>query len=158
MGGGRGSLTLGVGENCGPNILFCSPFPAWGADAGQTPFAGSAPISVCSRTGLLAAVKDAGSTPGLRDLLPMHTTTFQPLYQKGSPPLPQLRTGSDPPLWAFFTLGVLSLLGLKLCLPMSGCTILGIGTSRLTGSLESSTSWEEKLSRDQISALCASPE
>lgn len=47
---GGGSLTLGLGENCGPDILFRSPFPARGVDAGQTPFAGLALLlpSVCA--------------------------------------------------------------------------------------------------------------
>lgn len=49
---------------------------------------GSAPTSVCSRTGLLAAVKDSGSTPCLPELLPVHRAILQPLCREGSPHLP----------------------------------------------------------------------
>lgn len=45
---GAASL-LGFGENCGPDILSCRPFPAQGVGAGQAPFASLALLpSVCA--------------------------------------------------------------------------------------------------------------
>lgn len=117
---GGGSLTLGVGENCGPNI-------PQRVDTGQTPFAGLALLPSECAPGQ-ACLWLSGPLGQLQASMICFLCRTSPssLCVKRPSHLPRLRTESDPSPRAFLPLGVLSL-------PMSGCTILGIGTSRLKG-------------------------